>query len=87
MRFRRVGHGNDHRGRRRRADNARFWLGSSGTDNYGIDQANSSYTSTTDTVTDQSYSLDLTDTVSSSWHDDGTDDLTDNDSLTGETDD
>ena len=43
--------------------------------------------STTDTVSDESYSLDLTDTVSSSWQDDGTDDLTDNDSLTGETDD
>ena len=45
-----------------------------GTDDYQINEENGSYT------------LELTDTVSSSWHDDGADLLTDSDSLTGETD-
>jgi archaellum component FlaF (FlaF/FlaG flagellin family) len=62
-----------------------------GTDDYVIDQGDQF----TNTVTEGSltyhwvtdtYLFNLTDTVSSSWHDDGADVLTDGDSVTGETD-
>ena len=56
-----------------------------GTDSYFQNQASStSVTSPYNDLTNSS--LNVTDTVSSSWNDDGVDELTDNDSVTGETD-
>ncbi len=61
-----------------------------GTDDYQINQGNSaSYTLNGTTNTESmttTYLLNLTDTASSSWHDAGADELTDNDSVVGETD-
>ena len=53
-----------------------------GTDDYEINQANSSSTSSGGWTTDNSYSLNLTDTISSSWNDIGYADMTDGYSLT-----
>ena len=53
-----------------------------GTDDYQVDQGGDAVAYGVTSY----YSLDLTDTVSSSWHDVGADALTDADSMTGETD-
>ena len=57
-----------------------------GTDDYQIKQANAGSTSAPGEEATSSYSLDLTDSVSSSWHDNGADVLTSSDLLSGETD-
>jgi hypothetical protein len=61
------------------------WI-QAGTDTYGGDQGLSDTTSAGYGPTDRSFTYELTDTVSSSWHDDGIDELGDGDSLTGESD-
>ena len=57
-----------------------------GTDSYYVSQANAGSSSSTSASSSAAYALVLTDTVSASWDDDGTYDLTDNDSVTGQTD-
>ena len=57
-----------------------------GTDDYQLGQANSGSTSAEYGWTWDSYSLDLTDTVSSSWHDTGNDELDDDGSTTQQSD-
>ena len=57
-----------------------------GTDNYQIQQGNTIGTSSAGGFNTTSYSLNLTDSVSSSWNDTGVDQLTTADEVVGETD-